>query len=78
MEQVFYHIDVSEIPTSLDAPMTAAAATEVILDDVNARRWRILVGDDARLDERVCQAPRQAYDAAFYENFAEVGGWRPG
>ncbi len=62
-----------------DAPMTAAAAAKVILDGVRAGRWRILVGDDAhRLDERVRQAPEQAYDAEFYRSFAEEVGWRLG
>ena len=62
-----------------DAPMTAAAAAKVILDGVKAGRWRILVGDDAhRLDERVRQAPEQAYDAEFYRSFAEEAGWRLG
>ena len=62
-----------------DAPMTAAAAAKIILDGVKAGRWRILVGDDAhRLDERVRQAPEQAYDAEFFSNFAEEVGWRLG
>lgn len=37
--------------------MTGAAETEVVLDDVNGGRWRILAGDDARMDKRVCQTP---------------------
>ncbi len=62
-----------------DAPMTAAAAAKVILGGVKAGHWRILVGDDAhRLDERVRQAPEQAYDAEFYRSFAEEAGWRLG
>jgi NAD(P)-dependent dehydrogenase (short-subunit alcohol dehydrogenase family) len=62
-----------------DAPMTAAAAAKVILDGVKAERWRILVGDDAhRLDERVRQTPERAYDAEFYQSFAEEVGWRLG
>jgi NAD(P)-dependent dehydrogenase (short-subunit alcohol dehydrogenase family) len=60
-----------------DAPTSAAAAATVILDGVKAERWRILVGDDAhRLDERVRQAPEQAYDADFYQSFATEVGWR--
>ncbi len=62
-----------------DAPTTAAAAATIILDGVQAERWRILVGDDAhRLDERVRQTPETAYDADFYQSFATEVGWRLG
>jgi NAD(P)-dependent dehydrogenase (short-subunit alcohol dehydrogenase family) len=62
-----------------DAPTTASAAARIILDGVKAERWRILVGDDAhRLDERVRQAPEQAYDADFYRSFVDEVGWRLG
>ena len=62
-----------------EAPMTAAQAARVILDGVKAERWRILVGDDAhRLDERVRQTPERAYDAEFYQSFAQGAGWRIG
>src|SRR5665213_3116239 len=62
-----------------DAPTTAAAAAKIILDGVKAERWRILVGDDAhRLDQRVREAPEQAYDAEFFQSFAAEVGWRLG
>jgi NAD(P)-dependent dehydrogenase (short-subunit alcohol dehydrogenase family) len=62
-----------------DAPTTAAQTAKIILDGVKAERWRILVGDDAhRLDERVRQTPERAYDAEFYQSFAEEVGWRLG
>jgi NAD(P)-dependent dehydrogenase (short-subunit alcohol dehydrogenase family) len=62
-----------------EAPMTAAAAAKVILDGVKADRWRILVGEDALyLDQRVRQAPEDAYDAKFFETFAAEAGWRVG
>jgi NAD(P)-dependent dehydrogenase (short-subunit alcohol dehydrogenase family) len=62
-----------------DAPMTAAAAAKVILDGVKAERWRILVGDDAHLlDKRVRDNPEGAYDAEFYQRFAQESGWRLG
>ncbi len=62
-----------------EAPTTAAQAATIILDGVKADRWRILVGDDARiLDERVRQSPEQAYDIAFFEKLAEDIGWRLG
>jgi NAD(P)-dependent dehydrogenase (short-subunit alcohol dehydrogenase family) len=61
------------------APTTAAAAARIILDGVKAEHWRILVGDDAhRLDERVRQAPERAYEAEFYQSFAQEVGWRLG
>ena len=62
-----------------EAPMTAAAAATVILDGVRAGRWRILVGDDAHLiDERVRQAPEQAYETEFFEEFVAKAEWRLG
>ncbi|MDB5636496.1 MAG: putative short-chain dehydrogenase, partial [Bradyrhizobium sp.] len=62
-----------------DAPTTAAQAAKIILDGVKAERWRILVGEDAhQLDERVRQTPERAYDAEFYQSFAEEVGWRLG
>ena len=48
------------------APTTAEQAAAVILDGVRARRWRILVGDDARyLDEQVRQDPEAVYEPTF-------------
>jgi NAD(P)-dependent dehydrogenase (short-subunit alcohol dehydrogenase family) len=45
------------------APMTAAQAVGVILDGVRAKRWRILVGDDAHaLDVAVRADPEGAYE----------------
>jgi NAD(P)-dependent dehydrogenase (short-subunit alcohol dehydrogenase family) len=60
-----------------DAPMTAAEAASIILAEVRAERWRILVGEDAyRLDVLVRQAPDRAYDDEFFANFATEVGWR--
>ncbi len=62
-----------------NAPTTAAAAAKIILDGVKAGNWRILVGDDAhKLDERVREAPEQAYEPEFYASFAKEVGWRLG
>jgi hypothetical protein len=62
-----------------EAPMTAAAAAKIILDGVKAERWRILVGDDAHLlDRRVRDNPETAYDADFFQSFAQESGWRLG
>src|ERR1700760_427146 len=60
-----------------EAPTSAAQAAKIILDGVKAERWRILVGNDAhRLDERVREAPEQAYERDFFETFAKEVGWR--
>ena len=62
-----------------DAPTTAAQAAKTILEGGKAGKWRILVGEDARkLDERVRQTPERAYEAEFYQSFAEEVGWRIG
>ena len=62
-----------------DAPMSAAQAATVILDGVKAEKWRILVGDDAHnLDALVRSHPENAYDADFFQRFAEEVGWRVG
>jgi NAD(P)-dependent dehydrogenase (short-subunit alcohol dehydrogenase family) len=56
------------------APLSAAAAATIILDGVREERWRILVGDDAKaLDQRVREAPEDAYEAAFMERLRRAG-----
>jgi NAD(P)-dependent dehydrogenase (short-subunit alcohol dehydrogenase family) len=48
------------------APTSAAAAAEIILDGVRNEKWRILVGADAHtLDQRVRSAPEEAYEPEF-------------
>jgi NAD(P)-dependent dehydrogenase (short-subunit alcohol dehydrogenase family) len=48
------------------APMSAAQAAAVILDGVHNDRWRILVGGDAELlDRMVRQQPEAAYEPDF-------------
>ena len=56
------------------APMSAAEAATVILDGVRAEKWRILVGEDAAvLDRLVREAPEDAYEPVFMERLhAEV------
>jgi NAD(P)-dependent dehydrogenase (short-subunit alcohol dehydrogenase family) len=47
------------------APLTAAAAATIILDEVRSGAWRILVGEDAkRLDAALRVRPEAAYDYA--------------
>ena len=62
-----------------EAPTTAARAAKIILDGVKAGQWRILVGDDAhKLDQKVRQAPEEAYTLEFYESLIKEVGWRIG
>ncbi len=57
-----------------DAPTTAAQAAEVIVSDVLAGRWRILVGDDAyAIDEAVRADPEAAYTETFIEQLRDQG-----
>lgn len=62
-----------------DAPMSAEAASAIILDGIKAGRWRILVGEDAHvLDEMVRAEPENAYSEDFYDRLVERTGWRLG
>lgn len=57
-----------------DAPTNASQAAEVILSDVLAGRWRILVGDDAyAIDQAVRSDPEDAYTEAFIERIRDQG-----
>ena len=54
------------------APTTAEEAAAIILDGVRAKRWRILVGDDAHvLDEAVRADPTEAYDVDFRDRLGD-------
>lgn len=56
------------------APLSAADAATLILDGVREERWRILVGEDAKiLDQRVREAPEEAYGPAFIEALRAQG-----
>jgi NAD(P)-dependent dehydrogenase (short-subunit alcohol dehydrogenase family) len=58
------------------APTSAAQAAEVILDGVRAGRWRILVGEDAVvLDRLVREAPEEAYEPSFMEKLLADVDW---
>lgn len=57
-----------------NAPTTAAGAAQIILDGVRNDRWRILVGEDAQvLDRMVREAPEDAYEAEFLERLLAEG-----
>ena len=62
-----------------NAPMTAAEAATIILDGVRNERWRILVGHDAHvLDRLVRAAPEEAYDPPFMEKLRAETDWALG
>ena len=65
-EQITERIKLQRNAFRDNAPTTAAEAATIILDGVKAKRWRILVGEDAhRLDRRVRAAPEEAYELGF-------------
>jgi NAD(P)-dependent dehydrogenase (short-subunit alcohol dehydrogenase family) len=60
-----------------DAPTSAAEAATIILDGVREERWRILVGEDAHvIDRMVRETPEQAYEPEFYGRLVEAAGWQ--
>jgi NAD(P)-dependent dehydrogenase (short-subunit alcohol dehydrogenase family) len=62
-----------------DAPTTAADAAGVILEGVREEKWRILIGDDAHvLDRLVREDPESAYSLEFMERLLEATNWRLG
>jgi NAD(P)-dependent dehydrogenase (short-subunit alcohol dehydrogenase family) len=57
------------------APLSAAQAATIILDQVQAGAWRILVGDDAKMiDAAVRAKPENAYDYAELFSAATAAG----
>ncbi|HJO24569.1 MAG: SDR family NAD(P)-dependent oxidoreductase [Myxococcota bacterium] len=61
------------------APTTAAEAATTILDGVREERWRILVGADAEIiDRMVREAPEEAYEEDFMERLRAQTGWSLG
>ena len=56
------------------APISAAEAATIILDGVREERWRILVGEDAQvLDRMVREAPEEAYEAGVHGALRRAG-----
>jgi NAD(P)-dependent dehydrogenase (short-subunit alcohol dehydrogenase family) len=57
-----------------DSPLTAAQAATIILDGVRHDAWRILVGDDAHvLDRMVRESPEAAYENSFMQAIHQQG-----
>lgn len=58
-----------------EAPTSAEEAARVILEGVREDRWRILVGDDAHvLDRLVRESPETAYEESFMTRQLAEGG----
>ena len=63
----------------MDVTTSAAEAAAIILDGVKAYRWRILVGPDTQLMDRLVRDdPEHAYEEPFFDRFAAAAGWHPG
>ena len=61
-----------------NAPVSAAQAANIILDGVRNEKWRILVGEDARiLDRLVREFPEEAYEPSFLEKLQAEGFFPP-
>jgi NAD(P)-dependent dehydrogenase (short-subunit alcohol dehydrogenase family) len=62
-----------------NAPTTAAQAAAIILDGVRNDKWRILVGEDAEvLDRMVRESPESAYEPSFMQTLQALGHLRIG
>jgi len=62
-----------------EAPMTASEAATIILDGVRQQKWRILVGKDAEvLDRLVRENPAEAYETSFMERLLAETEWALG
>jgi hypothetical protein len=60
-----------------NAPVTAAQAATAILEGVRNDAWRILVGEDAHvLDRMVRESPETAYETSFMEALQAAGHMR--
>ncbi|MEA2077360.1 MAG: hypothetical protein U9O95_05010, partial [Candidatus Marinimicrobia bacterium] len=57
-----------------DAPLTPSQAATIILDGVRNEQWRIIVGEDAQiLDRMVRENPETAYESSFMDQLLEKG-----
>jgi NAD(P)-dependent dehydrogenase (short-subunit alcohol dehydrogenase family) len=59
-----------------NAPTTAAEAAAMMIQGVRDERWRVLLGNDAHvLDKLVREIPEQAYEDSFFERLREEADW---
>jgi len=57
-----------------NAPLSPAQAATIILDGVRRGQWRILVGEDAEILDRIVRKyPEQVYDPGIEEQLLETG-----
>ena len=62
-----------------NAPLSAAQAATIILQGVQEKRWRILVGDDARiLDQLAREHPDELYEPEFLKQAMAALSAKPG
>jgi len=62
-----------------NAPLTAAQAATIILDGVRNEQWRILIGEDAQvLDRMVRESPEEAYEPSFMDRLQSEAEWQLG
>ena len=62
-----------------NAPVSAAQAATIILDGVRKEQWRILVGEDAQvIDRMVRETPEEAYEPSFMERLIKEANWQLG
>jgi len=60
-----------------NAPTTAADAATTILNGVREEKWRILVGADAHVMDRLVRSePEEAYEQGFIDKLRAEGHWR--
>ena len=59
-----------------NAPTSAAEAAAMMIQGVRDERWRVLLGEDAHvLDKLVREAPEQAYEDSFFKRLQEEANW---
>ena len=59
-----------------NAPTPAAEAAAMMIQGVRDERWRVLLGEDAHvLDKLVREAPEQAYEDSFFKRLQEEANW---
>ena len=57
-------------------PTTAGEAAAMMLQGVRDERWRVLLGDDAQvLDRLVRENPEEAYEESFMVKLREQANW---
>jgi hypothetical protein len=59
-----------------NAPTTAGEAAAMMIQGVRDERWRVLLGDDAKvLDRLVRESPEEAYEESFMVKLRDQANW---